>query len=179
MRIATRWIVVVLCLLPWPRLGAAEEAPQAVPDAWVEEALEAAGDHRAALEAVLAHYRDHADPRRLVAARFLIANMPGHGYVVTALRDAEGREVTYDPLACDTFAEARDAIDALEAEHGNLDFDRTRVVLDVETIEPSYLIEHIDQAFAAWEASPTEHRVSFDVFLEHPLNTKLLEALRR
>ncbi len=44
---------------------------------YVENALVAAGSNRGELEKVLAHYRDN--PRKLEAARFLIANMPGHG----------------------------------------------------------------------------------------------------
>ena len=44
-------------------------------DTMLEEALKAAGDNRAELEAVLAHYED--DKLKLEAAGYLISNMSG------------------------------------------------------------------------------------------------------
>ncbi|MBR0036201.1 MAG: hypothetical protein IJP70_01005, partial [Bacteroidales bacterium] len=40
--------------------------------------LEKAGENRTELEAVLRHYSDDTDPRKLEAARFLIRNMQYH-----------------------------------------------------------------------------------------------------
>ena len=84
-------VLVVLLAAP----AAAGEAIQ-VPDAWVEASLEAAGDNRGELEQVLAHYADAADPRKLVGARFLIANMLSHGYVVTELRGEKDEAIPFD-----------------------------------------------------------------------------------
>jgi len=153
-----------LLLLAVP--ATAEEAIT-IPDAWVEASLEAAGDNRAELEEVLAHYAD--DPQKLVAARFLVANMLPHGYVVTELRDEKGEPVAYDPLAYDTFQESREALEALEEERGSLDFARDRLVKDVETITADFLVRHIDASFAAWKASPESTRVGFRAFLEYVL----------
>ena len=50
-------------------------------DSPLEQALQAAGENREALEKVLAHYsQDPADSLKLQAAIFLIENMPGHYY---------------------------------------------------------------------------------------------------
>ncbi|MFV1960093.1 MAG: transglutaminase domain-containing protein, partial [Planctomycetota bacterium] len=138
-----------------------------IPDADVAAALDAAGPNRSELERVLDHFARDPDPRKLEAARFLIANMPGHGYVVTRLEDARGNVIPYDPLSYPTYEEARAAIDRIAEEYGDdIDFKRDGLVKDVETLRADYLIRHIDEAFAAWAASPPSYRVSFQVFLD-------------
>ena len=67
-----------------------------VPDDHVADALKAAGENRPQLEQVLAHFKD---PQEATAARFLIANMPGHGYIRTRLVTKQGKVLSYDPLA--------------------------------------------------------------------------------
>lgn len=116
------------------RAGLASDAPSAPPsgrgraagpshgdDVALEEALVAAGKHRPALEAALAHFATRGEPAKAAAARFLVANMPGKGYIVTAWKAKDGTTVTYDPLAYPTFKEAVAAFDALEAAHGAID----------------------------------------------------------
>jgi len=140
-----------------------------VPDGQVEEALVAAKENCAELERVLAHFETAGDREKLLAARFLIAHMPGHGYVRTALRDKEGKALAYDPLAYPDFEAARDALDALEKEHGELEFGREDVIYDVETLSADFLIGHVDRAFKAWRGTPPRWRVGFEAFLEHVL----------
>ncbi len=148
---------------------AAEAGWPGVPEAYVQEALAAAGRNRGELEAVLEHFKEEGDSFKVTAARFLIANMPGHGYVITRLEDEDGEEIAYDPLAYDDFEQALQALEALEAEHGSLEFKRDRIVLDVETMSSAYLIHHIDEAFAAWKAAREPWRPAFLAFLEHVL----------
>ena len=50
--------------------------------------------------------------------------MDRHGYAVSALYDAEKNEIEFDALEYSTFNEALEAVEALEAEHGELDFER-------------------------------------------------------
>ncbi len=141
----------------------AKETPDPM-NIWIAEALSAAGSNRTELENVLAHFESKGDDEMFKAARFLIANMPGHGYIVTTLRDKAKNEIAFDPLAYKNYKRALDALDALEKEHGELSFDRTKKVLDVETITATYLIAHIEAAFQAWRASPASRRVDFDTF---------------
>jgi hypothetical protein len=129
---------------------------------YVEEALVAAGKNRGELEEVLAHYKDK--PRKLEAARFLIANMPGHGYVITRLVAADGTTIPYDPLDYPNFKAALTRLEALEKKHGTIDFKRDGFRADVETITAKFLINHIDNAFVVWERTPEKLRVSFDAF---------------
>lgn len=159
-----RAIAALMCFLPL--IGASCVTPW---PADVKLALSKAEDNRAQLEDVLDHYRKEADPQKLEAAQFLIANMEGHGYTVYALYDEEKNEIEFDALDYADFAEARAALDALEKEHGELDFTRKRFDEDLETITADFLIENIDLAFQAWREKPWAKGLSFDAFCEHVL----------
>jgi hypothetical protein len=67
------------------------------------------------------------------------------------------------------FHKAEAAYDALEKENGPLDFQRERLVADVETLTAEFLTRHMDGALAAWKASGQSRRVNFDAFLEFVL----------
>lgn len=140
-----------------------------VPDEHVEAALAQAGSNAAELERALEHFAEEGDAQKLTAARFLVANMPGHGFVVTELRDADGRAIPYDPLSYPDYAAAQAALDALEREHGKLAFDRSALVKDLEVVGAAYLVRHVDRAFEIWRGVPEERRVAFVAFLEHVL----------
>ena len=163
---------VPLCALPLLVLLCAplqaEDAPAPRVDP-LEQALQDAGENRAELAAVLAHFRASGDDEKARAAAFLIENMPGKGYVVTELRTKAGVVLPYDPLAYTNIEEAHLALEALEAEHGEIDFERDHLVKDLETITAAFLIRHIDEAFRAWRGVPQEKRVGFEAFLHYVL----------
>ena len=160
--------IAVAILLVTGSLALAEEAttPTTISSIHLEAALEAAGDNRQQLQAVLDHYAN--DPQRRAAAEFLISNMPGHGYIVTHLRDKQGNIIDYDPLDYPQFKAALAALDELEKKHGQLEFSRDEKVEDVKTITADFLKTHIDLAFEAWERSG-DRRVSFATFLNYIL----------
>jgi len=130
----------------------------------LEESLAQAGANRAELERVLAHYADR--PEELAAARFLIENMPGHGYATYGLYDEKHEEIPFDALAYPDFKAAQAALDAIEKEHGPVDFAKKEFVPDLETITADYLIANIDLACAAWRGHPWARAIPFDVFCE-------------
>ena len=155
-------------LLPVFLLAATLTAAPSVPDDHVAEALKAAGDNAPQLQLVLDHFAK--DKQRLTAARFLIANMPGHGYIVTRLKVKEtGETIEYDPLAYGKFKESLAALDELEKKHGELEWGREKKIEDVHTITSEFLIQHIDNAFVVWQRTPEKFRVSFVAFLNYVL----------
>ncbi len=158
---------------------------QSQADSWppeVEAALSKAGENRAALEGVLNHFRSGEDARKYEAACFLVANMEGHGYTVYGLFDEQGNEVPFDALDHASFGEAQAALDALEKEHGTLDFKGKDTTSDLETVPADLLIENIEQAFEAWRTLPWAAELTFDAFREHVLpyrgSNEPLEAWR-
>ena len=166
-------VALVLALAVAPALAAddASDAPHEshIADAYVAEALKAVGNNRAQLEKALDAAEKSGDAEMRTSMRFLIANMPGKGYVVTHLADADDNVVPFDTLAYETFAESRAAIEALEKEHGELHWARDEIVLDVETITADFLVQHVELSLATWRAAPPSRRVGFDAFLNHVL----------
>jgi hypothetical protein len=167
---ASRSIVLALALVS--AVGAssarADDLPQ-IPDAQVEEALAQAGENRAQIQAFLDRQRDTKDPKRWVAARFLVANMTGKGFVPMTLRDPKGTAIPFDAPGFPSLDAAQKAYDDLEKAKGKIDFAPDKTVLDLETLSADFLSRHVDAAFAAWEGSAPKDRVSFDVFLNYVL----------
>ena len=135
----------------------------------VEVSLSKAGGNRAELERVLKHYQRLGDPQKLEAAQFLIANMGGQGYILTAFYDKEGNEVEFEALDYANLTEAQAAFDVLEKEHGEFDYDTKRFEADLETVSAEYLIENIDLAFQAWREKPWARELTFEAFREYVL----------
>lgn len=155
-------VAALLAALPLVPASADEEAGAAE----IAAALEAAKENRGELEKYLEHAKACGDAEKLAAARFLVANMPGKGYVVFGWKGAKGESVAFDALKYPDFRTAQAAMDALEKEHGTIDYVKERIVPDVETITAEYLIRHTDLAFAAWRAVPAAERAPFDAFLD-------------
>ena len=133
----------------------------------VEFALARAGSNRPALEQVLAFFEERAGHKE--AARYLIANMPWKGYIRTRLETDTGAHVAFDPLDYPTIKEAHAALEALEAKHGSLEFKRDGIAYDVEHMRTEFLCAHIEQAFTAWQRTPSHRRAAWIPFLEHVL----------
>lgn len=156
--VALLWCALVVstgCIAPWPD--------------GVRQALAKAGDNHRELERVLEHYRRTGEALKLEAAQFLIANMEGHGYTIATFYDKEKNEIEFDALDYANYAEARAAFDALEQQHGELDYGRKRFDRDLDTVTTAYLIENIDLAFQAWHEKPWAKDLSFETFCEYVL----------
>ncbi len=146
--------------------GCASESPYP-PD--VVETLEAASENRGELEAVLNNYASLGDSLKLEAACYLIGNMEGHCYATYVLRDSSGTEVEFNVLDYPDYDTLRAAIDSIEDQMGELDFERGDKVNDLESITSDFLINQIDYAFRAWREKPWVKELAFADFLEYIL----------
>ncbi len=143
-----------------------------VGDRWpadVEAALVFAGANRPEIERVLTHFAAGDDDEKYDAACFLVANMPGHGYVEYGLFDEEGVEVPWSALAYPSYAAAQEAMDALEDAHGSLEFEKKALLEDLHVLTADVLIRNIDLAFAGWRDNPWSRELTFETFCEHIL----------
>ena len=122
-------------------------------DRRLEQALTFAGDNRAELEKVLAHY--HNDAEKLEAARFLIRNMP-HWYAYKGWQlDSVCNLLMQDSLPKGLIEEWR-----------KVSFYSLPKVYDAQVITADYLIENIDMAFDVWKKYPWNRNLNFDDFCE-------------
>lgn len=128
--------------------------------------LAKAGSNRSEIERFLARYDGSADPQKRDAARWLVANMDGHGYTVIELAAADGTLLPFDALDHRTLADAKKAYDAIEAAHPGCDFRRVRFDGDLEHASADFLSAHLDQAFDAWRTMPWAKPIRYEVFRE-------------
>lgn len=126
-------------------------------DKRLKYALDLAGENRQELEKVLEHYQN--DPKRLMAARFLIENMPRwYGY--------EGRLL--DSIRPVLIAGAKNRYIPKEtiSKWQGKPFYSSAKVYDAKTITATYLIGNIDQAFEVYQKYPWNRNLPFDDFCE-------------
>ncbi|HJV77226.1 MAG TPA: RICIN domain-containing protein, partial [Paludibacter sp.] len=132
----------------------------------VQEALDEAGDNRQELEKVLIHYGTNPqDSLKFKAACFLIQNMKGY-YSVTE-ENVNKLEKLYRILG-DVSTDERNEKYKRGVDSLKIDF-RFNKQPDLQYIRANFLIQHIDQAFKAWEAAPWHRNYSFDAFCEYVL----------
>lgn len=130
----------------------------------VSEALDISGDNRDALAGVIDHYKNSGDSLKLQAAYFLIGNMEDHCYVTYRLFDTSQNTVEIDPMAYKNYDILTIAIDSIEKARGELDYESTDKIMDIETISADFLINQIDLAFDAWREKPWAAHLGFDDF---------------
>lgn len=144
-------------------------------DIYLRYALNAAGDNKSELKAVLRHYRkEDKDPQKLRAAKYLIANMPAHySYADTALAN-RFYAVAYDILTSGKDMNwQRDTLITISAN----EFSRMRqnVVSDVRVMTAEYLIYSIDHAFTQWRTRPWAKHLTYQEFRDWLLPYKVTE----
>jgi hypothetical protein len=156
----------VLCALAVTLFAACATHPKQ--SSYLEAALVAAGSNRPELERALAYYQGK-DALKLEAMRFLIENMPGHGYMELRFFDKAGAEVAFEALDYGSLREAEAAFDELESVHGPMDYAKKVFVADLEVMTADYLINNVEMAFEAWRSKPWAQEMSFDTFCQHIL----------
>ncbi|RME19945.1 MAG: transglutaminase domain-containing protein, partial [Candidatus Zixiibacteriota bacterium] len=135
----------------------------------VAAVLDAAGDNRPQLEQVIEHYRRSGDTLKLKAAYFLIGNLKDKSYVTYRLFDTSGATVSLDVLAYPDYKALTHAVDSIERERGELDYEHTGETDDAKVITADYLIHNIDAAFTAWREKPWARGLTFDEFCNYVL----------
>lgn len=139
----------------------------------LEEALSLAGENRGELEKVLDHYV--GDTLKYEAARFLIANMPGHySYADTNVVISYSHAVDSILLAMKDSASAvvRDSINACAVHYK---MPEQKKVQDINIMTSKYLIANIEDAFGSWQKGMWAQHLSFEDFCEYLLPYKVEE----
>lgn len=134
-----------------------------------EQALQQAGNNRAELEKVLAHFKDDPDPLKYRAAKFLIENMPYNftyeGKAVEAY-DSAYLQMADEPLSerNQFFKERTDSIR----------FSDKRFAVDIQTIKADYLIRAIDEACDTWRRTTWQDDYDEELFFNYVLPYRIL-----
>lgn len=161
MKKSTLYIIVIGSLLWIGWLMSCDRIP--------EQALQQAGNNRAELEKVLAHFKDDPDPLKYRAAKFLIENMPYNftyeGKAVEAY-DSAYLQMADEPLSerNQFFKERTDSIR----------FSDKRFAVDIQTVKADYLIHAIDEACDTWRRSSWQDDYDEELFFNYVLPYRIL-----
>lgn len=134
----------------------------------LERALAQSGKNRPELEKVLTHYAD--DTLKLKAARFLIANMPGHYTWNSAL--LARYQAALDSMYPDMSSVVKRVMYSIPW-HNDFEMDTCHHVEDIQVIKGDYLIQHIDNVVAMWQGCAWLKALSFEDFCEYLLPYRL------
>ena len=130
----------------------------------IAKALEKAGPNRAEIESFLARADGTGDAQKRDAARWLVANMDGHGFAVIELTTTDGTRLEFDALNYKSLTEAKAAFDAIEAKNPGCDFRKIRFDSDLEHASADFLFAHLDEAFGTWRTMPWAKPIRYEVF---------------
>lgn len=138
----------------------------------INNALRLAGDNRSELEAVLDHYREGGDEEKYRAARYLIANMPGHYSYLdeeTAGHDAKVDSLlAANPVKC-IYPDAKRIARQMDTLYRSFPRTKTKAVADVNVISSDFLINRIEEAFNLWREGPWATHLNFEEFCDYVL----------
>lgn len=132
----------------------------------VQVALEYAGENRAELEKVLERYKAPEDSLKLEAARFLIANMPQHGYSWS-----KGMEMYREKIAASGKLLGRGKLNGYWKEVKS--YGSQERVQDIHIVTADFLIANIESAFRIWKEALWYKEVDFDAFCNYILPYRL------
>lgn len=138
-------------------------------------AMRLAGSNKSELKAVLNHYSNiDNDPEKLAAAKYLIANMPGHySYADTTAINNYYRTALGILGTGPNPDWQRDTLRQI-SERDYPDISR-HAIMDVRVITASYLIQNIDHAFTQWRTRPWAKHLTYEEFRDWLLPYKVTE----
>ena len=141
----------------------------------IASVLDSAGSNRSELEAVLDHYKTKdANPQKLLAAEFLIENMPAHysyaGNEIYEYYDYAARILANKSLSPE---QQRDSLLFItDLKYRDLP---GQIVSDAQIIKADYLIKNIDASYDRWVNCDWASQITFDEYLEWLLPYKAIE----
>lgn len=133
----------------------------------VETILKKSGSNRPELEKALLYSTKTGDSLKIKAMQFLIVNMDIHSSSNYYWEDAAGKKIDYNELDYADFEQAKTALETIIEKNPGLKA-KSIVYNDIETITGDYLIQNLENAFAAWKTS-TLKTTSFADFCEYIL----------
>jgi hypothetical protein len=137
----------------------------------VEQVLLASGHNRPELEKLIKHYQQDKNHLKLRAAYYLIENLPEQFHYEGKAVDSCTRLFT-EAATTGQYFDRTHLGDSLQLTMDSINFSTLQKVYDIHHIEAGYLIDNIEEAFAAWEY-PWAKQLTFRQFCEYLLPYKV------
>jgi len=133
------------------------------------EYLKLAGANQGEIQKALDHYRADSDTLKLKALEYLLKNMDGHAYIQVELYDSLDQVVPFCVTDYTNYNNMVAGWDSIEIRTGELRFEKSETLPDLETITADLLIENIEWSFKAWQELPWARTLNFDEFTNYIL----------
>ncbi len=137
-------------------------------DKQLSRSLEFAGDNRAEMEKVLAHFENDPNPIKYKAARFMIENMRYHySYMGKSVEEYDSLYVKCSKMS------AHDRGGFFDQSYAGIDFSNCNIYIDIEHVKADYLIKAIDEACDLWCGSDWSDEYDESIFFDYVLPYRL------
>jgi hypothetical protein len=133
----------------------------------VMRVLKESGKNRSQLEKAIDYFRKSADPQKLQAIYFLVANMDTHYSADYYWSDGKGRPIHFSELEYPDFPAAVKAFEEIKRRTPQLHPQAVQY-RDIDTITAAFLIEDVEQAFAV-RSGGSSANIPFHDFCEYIL----------
>lgn len=150
----------------------------------VKQVIKNAGDNGSELQSVLDHFVADTSKEKLLAAKFIIENLPGHYSNDTSNLTAYRpfiNQVCSLKIVCGTDKELfRKKINDAWTEYNNknqFNISSSDYYFDYNIIDDNYLINDIELAYHTWKTNPYSSDVNFNDFCEYILPYKRAKGL--
>ena len=162
-------IFIVIIIIGIFILSELQSDELSVDSSLINKALDLAEENRGELEKVITYYQNSEDTLKLKAALYLIANMEDHSYVMYNLVDSSGEVVNFRALDFPNYDSLLKAVEIIEKERGEMDYEKSERIFDNKTIKADYLIEQIESSFKAWREKPWAKSLPYSDFCRYVL----------
>jgi hypothetical protein len=135
------------------------------------KALSEAQDNRGEMEKVLEHYKKNpSDSLKYKAAVFLIENMPHR----RSYKSLTGFENAFESMRNYPMSDTRKEIfrKIFDSLSQKVSLKAPELIVDIQFLTSSYLIENIELSFESWNKLPENKRASFEEFCQYVLPYK-------
>lgn len=132
----------------------------------VQQSLHKSGIRKPDLMKVLLAFNQPEDSLKLHAAYFLIKNLGSNYTHRMSLCDSSGNAIEIDPMKFKDYASIKKYIDSIEILSGKISYKTDTILLDINSVNSEFLIEHIKKAYNTWQESTWEKKYDFNIFCE-------------
>lgn len=124
--------------------------------------------HKPGYMRLILNYKTPEDSLKLLAAYYLLNNLDNNYSVIRFLTDSAENDICINTDSFLNYTEIKNYIDSLEQYTGNLKYTTDSIWLDLQNIDPDFMIDHIDKSFKHWSTGYSR-AYSFKDFLNYIL----------
>jgi|GEM_PF-1653855 hypothetical protein len=158
-----KYVITLLIVLLFFFSGCKRDSYPLVP-ASVRKTIDLSGRNNIEFLKAIVSYREPADSLQLRSLFYLLSGLPQHGYRTYLLHDSSGRLIDYNIRELPSYDSLKAYKQVLGGKYGAVEFRRHHLGKDVYKVESSFLRDHIQARYQAWQNNPWAAHYTFKDF---------------